>query len=231
MPSNPQQHSSAQRPAEAASKVVERLEKTAEQTASSAVEHVRQARERTQSGIEQQRAQMAERIRRFGGALRSSSESLSAEDPFARHLLEVVSERVERAASYVDQASPGALAEDLQGFARRRPGVFFGGAFLAGLALGRFAKSTAGAGLQSESEDDDWREPERGGQPWREESPEVRAGAHAAAARSSFAAPGASGSSTSPGSGTSSSPTGSVEGRKQEAGQTQEVERGQGSKS
>ncbi len=139
---NPQQHSSPPRPTEAASRVAERIEQTAEQAASSAVERVRQARDRTQSGLEQQRAEAAERIRRLGDALRSGSESLGAEDRTAQQLFDAVLTRVERVAQYVDGASMGGLAEDLHGLARRRPGVFFAGAFLAGLALGRFAKSS-----------------------------------------------------------------------------------------
>jgi hypothetical protein len=44
----------------------------------------------------------------------------------------------------VDEITTEGAAEDLRGIARERPAWFFGGAFVLGLALGRFARATAG---------------------------------------------------------------------------------------
>ena len=46
----------------------------------------------------------------------------------------------------------GRMASDLERFARRRPGVFVGAAFLAGLAAARFLKSSA----ETEGGDQQW---------------------------------------------------------------------------
>jgi hypothetical protein len=123
----------------------ERVERGIEQLASTAADRVREAREQATSGITQQRDQVAQRIRRLGGVLRAGSESIAADDPLAQNLLDLTSDRVERFADYVSDATPSMLADDLQRAARRRPGLFFGGAFLIGLAVGRFVKSSTGA--------------------------------------------------------------------------------------
>lgn len=144
---NPQQQTSSsqqqqqQRSTEGSSKLSERLD----QTTSSAIQRVRDAREQATSNLEHQRAEVASRIRRLGGVLRAGSETLSTDDPYSQNLLTVAGERVEQIADYVENLSPSQLADDVQDFARRRPGLFFGGAFLLGLGLGRFAKSSTRA--------------------------------------------------------------------------------------
>lgn len=129
--------------ADQASRLADKVGQTAEQTASAAMQRVRDARMQAQSGLEEQRAMVADRVRRLGGVLRAGSETLSTDDPFAQNLLTMAGERVENLAGYIEELTPGALAEDVQSFARRRPGLFFGGAFLIGLGLGRFVKSSA----------------------------------------------------------------------------------------
>jgi len=160
---NPQQTSQgSQRSTEGSSKISDRVEKTAdklgdtaERTASAAIQRVRDVRERAESGLEQQRAMVADRIRRIGGVLRAGSETLSTDDPFAQNLLTTAGDRVESIAQYIADARPSDLANDVTSFARRRPGVFFGSAFLIGLALGRFAKSTTRAVVQGGGDVDD----------------------------------------------------------------------------
>lgn len=161
MPNNNPQSSqqSAATRSEGASKISDRIEQTAEQTSQlaerlghsleestdAALSRVREARERARAGLEDQREQLTGRLRRFGDVLRNGGESLDVDDPFARNLLDGASERIERIAGYLGRVSPEELAEDVQTFARRQPGLFFGGAFLLGLGLGRFAKSSSGA--------------------------------------------------------------------------------------
>ncbi|MET0340503.1 MAG: hypothetical protein ABW252_05845 [Polyangiales bacterium] len=124
---------------------IEQFEKTAEQAASSAIGRVRDAREQATQGIVQQRDHIANRIHKVGTLLRSGSQTLAEDDPLAHSVLTYVGDTADGIANYVRDATPGAVADDLQSFARRRPGVFFGGAFLLGLAVGRFVKSSAPA--------------------------------------------------------------------------------------
>src|SRR5690606_38442178 len=50
---------------------------------------------------------------------------------------------------YLERQGVEGLVADLQGFARRRPGAFLGGALLAGLAVGRLAKASGSASRAS----------------------------------------------------------------------------------
>ncbi|GGV68554.1 hypothetical protein GCM10010294_24490 [Streptomyces griseoloalbus] len=63
-------------------------------------------------------------------------------DSPARSLAARAGDKGQRAADYLERQGVEGLVADLQGFARRRPGAFLGGALLAGLAVGRLAKVT-----------------------------------------------------------------------------------------
>ncbi|MFF7977044.1 hypothetical protein [Streptomyces sp. NPDC007905] len=84
--------------------------------------------------------------RRAAGVLRQWAQDLSelAEnapgDSPARSVAAQVADRGHRAADYVDKQGVEGIVGDLQSFARRRPGLFLGGALLAGLAVGRLGK-------------------------------------------------------------------------------------------
>ncbi|MDB4977524.1 MAG: hypothetical protein JWN48_5865 [Myxococcaceae bacterium] len=183
--------------AEGANKAAERLESTAEHAASVAIEKVRQVREEAQSGIQQQRDLVADRIRRIGGVLRSGSQTLSTDDPLAQQLFDTAGDRIDRLASYIGNITPGQLADDVHTLARRRPGLFFGGSFIVGLALGRFAKSSAsaitgavGSGGRDESRD----EYEQTSTPRKNASASRQGGAQGSSQRSASAGGSASGS-------------------------------------
>ena len=117
--------------------------KDVEQAKTSAMERVESVRERAQTGITEQRSAVASRIGRFGNILHDASESLRSDDEFLAHWVDEAGQRVERVASYVGEADLGDVLEDVRDFARARPAWFIGGAFLAGLAIGRFLKSGA----------------------------------------------------------------------------------------
>lgn len=125
-----------------ASGLVDKLAQNAEQTAAKAIDRVKESRGRAEQGLEKQHEKITSRIRGLGDALRSSSESLEDNEQVSA-LLNIASEQVDRVAQYVDTATPRSVARDIERFAREKPAWFFGGAFLAGLALGRFAKSSA----------------------------------------------------------------------------------------
>lgn len=92
---------------------------------------------------EDRRDVAAQRVRRFGSAIRTVAQDLRVqdEDLIAKYV-ESFSERIERAADYVDHFEPQKLAQDTTRFARERPAWFFGGAFMLGLAAARFLKSS-----------------------------------------------------------------------------------------
>jgi hypothetical protein len=71
------------------------------------------------------------------------SDSLRDEDPFTSELAERASRGVEGVAQYVSSTSAQSLIRDTEQLARRQPALFFGGAFLLGLAAGRFIKASS----------------------------------------------------------------------------------------
>ncbi|MGI8673615.1 MAG: hypothetical protein ACR2LU_13530, partial [Luteitalea sp.] len=55
-------------------------------------------------------------------------------------------DQIQTLADRLRDKNPAAMVHDLEGFARRRPAAFVGGAFLLGLGLARFLKSTGQGG-------------------------------------------------------------------------------------
>ena len=142
---------------DSAARMLDKAADSAEAGAKSAIEQVQGARDKVRSGVERKQVALGGQIRDVSDALRSSSRKLSDSESVSS-LLNVASEQAEKLAAYVDTATPRSVASDLHQFARERPGWFFGGAFIAGLTLGRFAKSSASAS-SSGGEADRQREP------------------------------------------------------------------------
>ncbi len=98
--------------------------------------------DQTRQRAESARAQAAERVRRVALELRHAGETLRPEDEFTARLAERASNGIDRVAGYVSRVDVRHLRSDAERFARSRPAMFFGGAFLVGLAIGRFFKSS-----------------------------------------------------------------------------------------
>jgi hypothetical protein len=127
-----------------------RTEEAAGRAREAAIERVEQARDRAREGIDRGKQQMADRIRRLGSALHSASDDLREEDSAIARYGDMASETIERAANYVGSADLKTTVRDVENFARREPALFFGGAFLLGLAAGRFLRSSAGRSEKGE---------------------------------------------------------------------------------
>lgn len=80
---------------------------------------------------------VATRLRESGSQLRSSD----AQD-FAGEYIERAAQQIERAAHYVQNADLREMVDEVEDFARRRPAVFIGSAFAAGILAARFLKSS-----------------------------------------------------------------------------------------
>lgn len=112
----------------------------AEQLKSKVVGQVEGVRDRAESA----KAETADRIRRVATQLRGVSESLRPDDSMAASVAERASQGVEVVARYVSSTDARSFVRDAEQLARRQPALFFGGAFLLGLAAGRFLKSSSG---------------------------------------------------------------------------------------
>lgn len=105
---------------------------------------VDELRHRAMGEAEEQAKRAADTLRQWAGDLSGLAENAQSDSP-ARSLAAQAADRGHRAADYLDRKGVDGLVSDLQGFARRRPGVFLGGALLAGLAVGRMARVAGSA--------------------------------------------------------------------------------------
>jgi uncharacterized protein YjbJ (UPF0337 family) len=108
---------------------------------------VQDLRSRAMDEAEGQTTRAAGVLRQWAQDLSELAENAPGDSP-ARSVAVQVADRGHRAADYVDKQGVEGIIDDLQSFARRRPGVFLGGALLAGLAVGRLGK-VAGKAAQS----------------------------------------------------------------------------------
>jgi len=133
----------------------------AEQIKEKALQSVEEVREKASAGKDK----LSERVGRLSSALKSAGENLRQEDELFSRYADQASQRLERAAQYVRTADPKQALRDVESFARREPAIFFGGAFLLGLAAARFLKSSQ-----------HMRPGQRWAEPFDVEVPEVRRG-------------------------------------------------------
>jgi hypothetical protein len=108
---------------------------------------VQDLRSRAMEEAEGQTLRAAGVLRQWAQDLSELAEQADSDSP-ARSLVAQVADRGHQAADYVDKQGVEGITDDLQRFARRRPGLFLGGALLAGLAVGRLGK-VAGKAAQS----------------------------------------------------------------------------------
>jgi hypothetical protein len=114
----------------------------ANQVKDTVVEQANQLRDRALSAKEH----TGDRIRGVATQLRGMSETFREDDPLIANVAERASQGVESVARYVSSATPQSVIRDTERLARRQPALFFGGAFLLGLAAGRFMRSSSPEG-------------------------------------------------------------------------------------
>lgn len=105
---------------------------------------VQDLRSRAVDEAEGQTRRAAGVLRQWAQDLAELAENASGDSP-ARSVATQVADRGHRVADYVDKQGVEGIVGDVQSFARRRPGLFLGGALLAGLAVGRLGKVTGKA--------------------------------------------------------------------------------------
>ncbi|WP_406727853.1 phage holin family protein [Streptomyces sp. GD-15H] len=136
----------------------------ASQVAGTAAEQARtvagEARQQAGTALHDLRSRVMDeaegQTRRAAGTLRQWASDLAdladhaRNDSAARGFAAQAADRSHRAADYLEEQGAEGLVSNLQGFARRRPGAFLGGALLAGLVVGRLGKA-AGTASQAQS--------------------------------------------------------------------------------
>ena len=136
--SQPNVRSDGNARSEGRSSVASKSKEAAERIETSVTEGV----ERVRSQADDAKEKAAERIRRVASQLKTMGDSLRTDDAAAAQIAERASRSIESAADYVSTMDVRSVARDTEQLARQRPALFYGGAFLVGLAAGRFLRSS-----------------------------------------------------------------------------------------
>jgi hypothetical protein len=112
----------------------------AQQTAQGAIG---QASQQTKSMAQDQKQKASESLTSVAQALHSTSQQLQdqGQGP-AGQAIDMAAQRLESVAGYLQSRNVTQLVGEVEGFARQQPAVFLGGAFVLGVALSRFLKSS-----------------------------------------------------------------------------------------
>ncbi|HEX5741511.1 MAG TPA: hypothetical protein VFY17_08175 [Pilimelia sp.] len=132
--------------AQAGGQVVDSVKQQGGAVAAEAGQQARQlaaeARRQLADQAQAQQQKAAGGLRSLGGELRAMADGAS-EPGTATDLVRQVSTHVEQAAQWLESRDPGALLDELRGYARRSPGTFLLGAALLGVAAGRLTRTVA----------------------------------------------------------------------------------------
>lgn len=110
--------------------------------AKDAVTHVAgRARDAVTHGIDAQKEKATDAASTVAIALRETGEKLKDVGPLGA-AAEKAADGVERLSDFLQDRSLGEIVDEVEGFARREPLLFFGTAFAIGLVGGRFLKSS-----------------------------------------------------------------------------------------
>lgn len=104
-----------------------------------------QARDHVQELVGQQKDQAAEKLGVLAGALREAANKLNEGEQsgsFGRYA-DQAAQQVDRLSTYLRDNDVRGFVRDTENFARRRPDLFLGTTFLAGLMLARFLKASS----------------------------------------------------------------------------------------
>ncbi|MDH2425435.1 hypothetical protein [Sphaerisporangium sp. TRM90804] len=108
-----------------------------------------QLRSRASKEADSQAQRAAQGIRQWADDLSYMAENSKPDSPM-RTATHHVAETGKRAADYLEEHGVAGVAQDVQRFARKRPGVFLAGALAAGFLVGRLAK----AGMSADEPDE-----------------------------------------------------------------------------
>lgn len=129
----------------AASGVADTAKEQASTVASTALGEARglvgQAGDQVRTQAEEQTRRLAQNLRQMSEQLRKMASQSDADGP-ARDLVHQAAHHGTRAADFIESRGPSGIVDELQRFARRRPGLFLLGAAAAGAAIGRITRAT-----------------------------------------------------------------------------------------
>jgi vacuolar-type H+-ATPase subunit E/Vma4 len=113
-------------------------------------------REQGRTFLNEQKEHVGSEIQAYSEAARRAAERLENEsDTNLSGYVSSAADRLDRLATHVRERDLGELVDDVEEMARRRPEVFYGGMFVAGLVTARFLKASKEKRARERSRFDD----------------------------------------------------------------------------
>jgi len=104
-----------------------------------------QVKQEASTRVNEQKARAAEGLGSVASAIRQASEHLRSENQTLATYADRAVDQIQLFADRMRDKDPAEMVRDAERFARRNPTAFIGGAFVLGLALARFLKSSGEA--------------------------------------------------------------------------------------
>jgi hypothetical protein len=95
------------------------------------------------SRVDEQKNRAADGLGGIANVFRNAGNELRSENEALASYVDMASDQLRRFADQIRQKGVADMMDDVHSFARRRPALFIGGAFLVGLGIARFLKSSA----------------------------------------------------------------------------------------
>jgi hypothetical protein len=120
---------------------------------------VSRAKHEAQSFFNGKRDAVTTAMSNFAEATRQVAQTMrDRDDATIARYTESVADQVEGLALYVESLEPGKVIRDIEATARRQPLLFYGGLFVAGLALSRFLRASDRSNHSSVGDQSDFQE-------------------------------------------------------------------------
>lgn len=102
--------------------------------------------ERVTSRVDEQKNRAADGLGGIADVFRNAGNELRNENETLASYVDMASDQLRRFANSIRERGVADMMDDVNAFARQRPALFIGGAFLVGLGVARFMKSSAERG-------------------------------------------------------------------------------------
>ena len=102
--------------------------------------------QRVTSRVDEQKNRAADGLGGIADVFRNAGNELRNDNETVAQYVDMASDQLRRFAQTIRQRGVADMLEDVSSFARRRPALFIGGAFVLGIGLARFLKSSADRG-------------------------------------------------------------------------------------
>ncbi len=126
-----------------AAQAQQKVSETASAAKETAKRAVAQVGEQAKTTVDSRMNEVAQELGSVADAVRQTSYEVGGDnsETVVRYG-ERIAEQIEGVSSYLDEHGVEEILTDIQGFARRQPAVFLGGAFMLGIVVGRFLRSS-----------------------------------------------------------------------------------------